>query len=220
MCLYHKLVVHKGAEFSESEFVDLLKCVGKVAWETLQSGLSCLSEIIKIVGTDAFDIGLLIGDYDYKIVGSEMSDIYVRFPHQTIQEFLGAFYFLFMVDTGESIKSLLGSGGTEPIFMANPLFLYFCLYFLSEKQNYFIFRKREVYEVITQFIAKQFDMIQLDVCDVSALYPALNDDEGLIEGLSFNVIHDSLASCTRTTELRIADYVLITSCLTAFRCRI
>ena len=41
-CLYRKFVVRKDSEFSESEFVDLLKCVGKIAWDTLQSGLGWL----------------------------------------------------------------------------------------------------------------------------------------------------------------------------------
>ena len=35
------------------------------------------------------------------------ADIYVTFPDRIIQEFLGAFYFIMMLNEGQSIESLL-----------------------------------------------------------------------------------------------------------------
>ena len=63
--------------------------------------------MIKDVGPDAFDYGLLIGHDDFRLIRDETADIYVTFPDRIIQEFLGAFYFIMMLNEGQSIESLL-----------------------------------------------------------------------------------------------------------------
>ena len=67
--------------------------------------------------------------------------MFVTFPHISLQEFLGAFYFIMMLNAGESIESLLGSECKEPIFMMNSLFLHFRLWFLYSDQKYFTLEK-------------------------------------------------------------------------------
>ena len=117
--------------------------VGKLALATLLSGNSFMrrSRMIKDVGPDAFDCGLLIGHEDFRLIRDATADIYVTFPHRTIQEFLGAFCFIMMLSEGESIESLLSSDSKEPIFLTNPLFLHFCLWFLCSGQKYCTFKK-------------------------------------------------------------------------------
>ena len=66
------------------------------------------SEVIEQVGEDAFDYGLLIGQEDFRLIRDETADILVMFPHRTLQEFLGAFYFVSMLNNGATIESLLG----------------------------------------------------------------------------------------------------------------
>ena len=83
-----------------------MKSVGKLAYEMLLSGKSLLngSDVIIIVGNKAFDIGLLIGHEDLSLIQDESSDIRVTFPHRSIQEFLGAFYFILILNEGVSVE--------------------------------------------------------------------------------------------------------------------
>ena len=65
-----------------------------------------------------------------------------------------------MLNAGESIESLLGSDCKEPIFMVNPLFLHFCLWFLYSDQKYFIFNNREkVCESLAQYCRKRCGLL-------------------------------------------------------------
>ena len=57
---------------------------------------------------DAFDYGLLIGHEDFRLIRDETADIYVTFPHRSIQEFLGAFYFICELHRGYRIETILG----------------------------------------------------------------------------------------------------------------
>ena len=100
------------------------------------------SDVIKELGDDAFDYGLLIGHEDaHRLIRDETADIFVTFPHRSIQEFLGAFYFVWSLNQGDLLESLLDAD-KKPIFMTNPLFLQFCLWFCGE-QNYFHFQNKE-----------------------------------------------------------------------------
>ena len=96
-CLYRKFTVRKGIEYKVSDFVNLLKSMGKLAQETLlsQNPLLKRKEVIAEVGEEAFDYGLLIGHEDaFRFIPDETADVFVSFPHRTILEFLGFFCFI------------------------------------------------------------------------------------------------------------------------------
>ena len=143
-CLYKKFTIRKDIEYEHASLLKTITNIGKLAFETLLSGNPLLrrSQVTKDVGPDAFDYGLLIGHEDFRLIRDETADIFVTFPHRSIQEFLGAFYFILMLNAGENIKSLLGPDCKEPIFMMNPLFFHFCLWFLCSDQKYFTFENR------------------------------------------------------------------------------
>ena len=89
-CLYTKYIRRQGLEFCLNEFIKVMKALGKLAFESLLTGNYLLkrSEVITEVGPDAFDYGLLIGHEDAeKLIRDETADIYVTFPHRSIQEF-------------------------------------------------------------------------------------------------------------------------------------
>ena len=94
-CLYRKFVICKGSESKKNEFKDILKCVAKVAWDTLQSrkGWFKSSKFTQLVGEDAFEAGLVIGEKGKTLSGHEMADISITFPHRTIQEFFSGILF-------------------------------------------------------------------------------------------------------------------------------
>ena len=94
--------------FSSEKFEAAMISIGKLALKTLLSGDPLLKrpdDVIREIGKDAFDYGLLIGMKDFRLILNETADIFVTFPHRSIQEFLGALYFIWMLDMGEEIQS-------------------------------------------------------------------------------------------------------------------
>ena len=93
-CLYRKYTMNKGTVFENESFLEMLRKVGCVAWKTMLDGNPLLerSTIMREVGEEAFDSGLLIGHEDFRVIREETADIFVTFPQRAIQEFLGAFY--------------------------------------------------------------------------------------------------------------------------------
>ena len=136
-CLYRKFTVREGIAYDKKKFEEILKCLGSLAWKTLNTKVYYLlsSEIFETVGEDAFEYGVLVGHEDFRLVGRPYADVFVTFLHSSIQEFLGGFYFILMLNVRETIEDLPHIDCDWPIFMMDPLFLYFCLYFLYDKQT-------------------------------------------------------------------------------------
>ena len=124
-CLYKKFTIRRGIRYDDVEFTKVVGLVGKLAWETLLSGdpLFQRSRVEREVGKDAFDYGFLIGNED--LIGDVKADILITFPHQSIQEFFGAFFFVLQLIEGKEIDTLFSNRHKEPILMMNPLFLHF-----------------------------------------------------------------------------------------------
>ena len=180
-CLYKKFTIRKNIEYENTEFARTVTKIGKLAFETLLSGKPLLrrSQVIKDIGPEAFDYGLLIGHEDFRLIRDETADIFITFPHRTIQEFLGAFYFIMMLNAGVSVESLLGSDCKEPLFMMNHLFLHFCLWFLYSKEKYFTLENRDkISESLISYCRKQLgSVVRLET--VTKSYPAF-DIEGAV----------------------------------------
>ena len=206
-CLYRKFTVRKGIKYIRKDFEKVLKKLGKLAWKTLNSKEYhlCTSEIVDDVGEDAFEYGVLVGHEDFRLLGHAMADVFVTFLHSSIQEFFGSYYFMKKLNVGKPIESLSHIDSVWPIFMVDPLFLYFCLYFLHEKQDYFDFKKSNLYRVLAQFMSEKFDMTQLELADVERLYPALEitNRKKLTKELGKNILTEALAFCNRTNEIII-----------------
>ena len=128
-CLYKKYVIRKGLPFNNDQFRATMTSIGKLALETLLSGDPLLkrADVIKEIGPDAFDYGLLNGHEDFRLIRNVAADIFVTFPHRSIQEFLGSLYFIWILNKGDGIESLFSVKIRTPIFMTNTLFLQFCL---------------------------------------------------------------------------------------------
>ena len=179
-CLYTKYIRRQGLEFCLNEFIKVLKALGKLAFESLLTGNYLLkrSEVITEVGPDAFDYGLLIGHEDAeKLKRDETADIYVTFPHRTIQEFLGALFFVLSLNEGISIENLLGADSTKPIFMVNPLFLHFCTWLIFSSKEIFQFEiLTEALESMKLSASKLINFSQLDISSLARLFPAIDID--------------------------------------------
>ena len=183
-CLYKKYLIRKGREFDESRFAEVLKLLGSLALKTLLSGNPFFkrTDVIREVGDDAFDHGLLIGHEDFRLIRDETADILITFAHRSIQEFLGSFCFVQKLTDGSTIDSLLGVDCQEPIFLVNPFFLHFCLWLLYCSKKYVSFQNRETAcEILKSFILARIDCTQLHISDIVRLYPAIDFERAVNE---------------------------------------
>ena len=219
-CLYKKFTIRTGRVYKDSEFIEILTKLGKLAFETLLSGNPLLQrrEISENIGEDAFKYGLLIGYEDgFLLLNDVTADILITFPHRSIQEFLGAFYFIAMLNKGKGIDSLLGIHCKKPIFMMNPLFLHFCLWLVRPSSYFQVRNSRTVYEAIRGYILKRIDFVQLRLHNISVLYPALNFPEApeMKDKITVAFLEDLLANCQQTGNLLIQNFESINWTLTA-----
>ena len=170
--------------------------------KTLLSGDPLLkrSDVIREIGEGAFDYGLLIGHEDFRLIRDETADIFVTFPHRSIQEFLGVLYFIWMLNKGKTVQYLVGSDCVKPIFLTNPLFLQFCLWFLWDDQTYFNFEKRHtVYKCLIQFSLNLMNCRQLDMTPYPVFHISSADITWGKLGVRFLV--DILVNCNKTSTL-------------------
>ena len=183
-CLYKKYLIRKGRQFKESRFGAVMTLIGNLALKTLLSrkALFKRTDVIRKVGDDAFDYGLLIGHEDFRLIRDETADILIAFAHRSIQEFLGSFCFIQKLTDGSTIDSLLGVDCQEPIFMVNPLFLHFCLWLLYCSKKYVSFQNRErASEILKSFVLARIDCAQLHISDIVRLYPAVDFERAVNE---------------------------------------
>ena len=176
--------------------------VGKLALKTLLSGDPLLqrSVVIEEVGPDAFDYGLLIGHEEaHRLIKDETADIYVTFPHRSIQEFLGALYLIWILNRDEGeIQFLLCGNRDKPICLTNPLFLRFCLWFLRDEQSYFSFENKEkVYQCLVRYCV---ELMNHPVFDLNTI-PAFASTDLALDKLRLKFLADSLLNCTKTSTL-------------------
>ena len=126
-CQYKAFTRRKGIPYQATDFLDVIQKIGKVAFETLISGNSDLqrSNIIRKIGGDAFNYGLIIGHEKHTSSEGRAGDIHVTFLEKGIQYFLGAFYFMQMLSSGENLQGVSGHGNIT--LTTNTIFLHFCL---------------------------------------------------------------------------------------------
>ena len=215
-CLYKKYVIRKGLFFDRDQFKTAVTKIGKLALKTLLSGDPLLqrSEVIKEVGPDAFDYGLLIGHEDaHMLLKDETADIFVTFPHRSIQEFLGSLYLIWMLNKGKEIQPLLGINSGKPIFLTNTLFLQFCLWFLCDDQKYFLFENRhDVYQCMKHYCVDLMNCGRI----VLREYPAFHNssfNDIVKDKLRLSFLTDILVKCNKTSRLYLPLSSLLDSIL-------
>ena len=193
-CLYMSYVENKKIKFESSALIEAVRTVGKLAWQTLLSGNPMFrkEEVIREVGAEVFEWGLLIGDEDPEGLSDETADILVTFAHRSIQEFLCAFYFILSLSEGEPIDSLLGGDCEKPIFMVNPLFLEFCLFFLgkTDQKDSLLNRgnKEKVREVLADYMVNRIDRENFALVNIVNKFPVFNINKQICIYLACDMI--------------------------------
>ena len=161
--LYRKYLTQKGIKSMDmKQFVKVLIGVGKIAFQILTSGRTLLrkSDVLDAAGAEAFEYGLFIGTERYSLFPDETADISITFPYRTIQEFLGALFFVQSLIDVVDIETLLGTDREAPVLLTNPLFLYFCLWLTSGKAGQFKFDKvTDVLDCLKKYILDRINIV-------------------------------------------------------------
>ena len=92
--VYKKYIIRQNKTFLASDLFNVLKKYGQLAMHMFSSDTNLMreSDIIEVVGPQPFQSGFLIGHRDSRLLKDETADVFVRFPHRSIQEFLIAFF--------------------------------------------------------------------------------------------------------------------------------
>ena len=208
--LYRKYCVRKGKPFEQCDFRDVLQKVGKLAFQCLLSGnyLFKRHEVLSVVGEDAFEYDFLIGHEDFRLLRDETADIYISFNHYTLQEFLGAFHFLSVMNEGTTIENSLGSLSTTPPFLISELFLHFCLSMLKDATSLLNLKADSgVYQSIKLFTLKLINVHQLDLGGISDTFPSLTFPNAMRIGdkLIMEFLRDIFSSCHNARCLMLGN---------------
>ena len=215
-CLYKKFTIRKGINYDVNEFIRAITAIGKLAFQMLLSGNSFLrSEVVREVGEDAFDYGLLIGHEDFRLIRDETADMLVTFPHRTLQEFLAAFYFIFAI-SGKTVESVLGK---STIIRDNPLFLDFCLWILYIGKEYVPLQYTDsACDSLTGYFAGVIDNKLLTVDETSTKLPNFNIPTACRSNHSIRLKFFAAVLCNCHTKLLIVqNQKLLDWILTAMR---
>ena len=203
-CLYKKYTIRKNIKFEKQNLFCIFKSIGKLALLTLTSNNPLLKrkEVLKVVGDFAFEYGLLAGHEDFRLCTEPAADVYVTYPHRSLEEFFGSFGFIQALHDGNNVDDILGSDCEEPIFMVNPLYLSFCLYFLSPSHLGFL-RRDECYDKLTSYVAKRIDFRVFDPEGTRDIYPAIDMTLEELDKSKAKFFHDVLNKCT---TIRLIDF--------------
>ena len=205
-CLYKKYTINKGIQYQESDLIEVMRSVGKLALHTLLSDNLLLqrSQVLRIAGDFVLDYGFLAGD---KAFTDLTADMYVTYAHRSIEEFFGSFGFIQGLSEGKSVDDILGLNCENPIFMVNSLVFKFCLWFQTQK--FFNFPQNNYLKLVL-FAAKRIDFRLLDTTTVEKKYPAMNVSDPLLktDALKLKFLKNVLEKCHRVSTLNIHAGVL------------
>ena len=173
--LFRKYCVRKDIPFREETFRNVLRQVGNLAFQCMQTGnyLYKHEEVLNIIGDEAFEYGFISGHKDFRLLGDAVADVFITFPHRIIEEFLGAFHFVLVINNDMNTDRFLESNSLNPLLVINIFFLEFCLFavdYILTKHN----TETNVKEVMVQSVLDRVNASQLDICSITHIFPALS----------------------------------------------
>ena len=197
-CLYKKFTLRKGVDFQMNALLQILNSLGKLALETLISGNQLLkrSQIIEQVGKEVFEYGLLIGEDGFSLTRDMTVDVFVTFPHRSLQEFLGAF---FLVISPEEVQKLYG-GKIYHNVLTDSVFLQFCFWFLEKSDKHFFSlpQKQSSIKLLATVVAEQVDNVRVDLTDIVRTFQI---DSILENDMFLDTLVEILTSCRKMKPL-------------------
>ena len=152
ICLYQYYTRRTGIEYQFKEYLSVLKKLGPLALQMLlsQTYPGFKSQVIREVGKDAFDLGILVGEEGYfNLVKNNSGDMSLSFLDTAIKQFLGAYHFIQTSSNAKMSNHTLHQT-KQPIQLVNKLFVDMCFWFLLNRNDYFNLEGLELsYEKLT-----------------------------------------------------------------------
>ena len=201
-CLYKKFMIRRNAAFKDADFYEVMKSLGKLAFKTLTLNNPLLqrAEVLEMVGDFAFEYGLFAGHEDIRLCGDPTADLYVTYPHRSLEEFLGSFGFIQVLCEGKTLDDILDSYQKELIFMVNPLVWKFSLWFLSTPDFDFL-KRDECYDKLTSYVAECVDFKVFTPHKIGDVFAAIDMLDTQLEHSTLKFFRDSLNKCKHVTIL-------------------
>ena len=175
-CLYKKFTITKrDSSLRKISLVAVLMSIGKLALETLLSGNSLLErrQIVDQVGEEVFEYGLLIGADGFSLTLDMTVDILVTFPHRSLQEFLGAFYFVLSLGKKQAVNDVDRS--VWRIFEKSVILGILSL--ACRRITYVLFISRTfcmLTRLLNIYVAEQIDAVEVDFQKLEINYPVFS----------------------------------------------
>ena len=166
------------------------------------------SKVISVVGPDAFDYGLLIGHEDaHRLIRDETADIFITFPHRSLQEFLGSFFFVpsLLNHCRENEDILQGTVLEKPIFMENPLFLKCSLWFVNNDKHQNLEKSSKVCKRLQNYCTNIIYDIHLNTKHIAEKFPALDIASALRtkDKLRVRFLRGIISNCTVISRVTV-----------------
>ena len=201
-CLYKKFMIRKNLAFKVANFNEVMKSLGKLAFKTLTLNNPLLqrAEVLEMIGEFAFEYGLFAGHEDIRLCGDPTADIYVTYPHRSLEEFFGSFGFIQVLCEGKTLDDILDSYRKDLIFMVNPLVLKFSLWFLSSSDIDFL-KRDECYDKLTSYVAECVDSKVFTPHKIGDVFAAIDMLDTNLEHSTLKFFRDSLNKCKHVTTL-------------------
>ena len=182
-----------------------VKSLGKVVLENLKSGSATVYH--------ERDLNSIL---DGRLLARHRNSL-VSFPHRTFGIFVGALYFILMLDCGQTVESLLGSDTKQMVFFTDHLFFYFCLAMVGGNSSLELSGREKIDQILQSTTLSCIDFDQLDFFDIASLYPNLNlalahkhKDEIVLKFL-----YKLLSNCNNTMVLFLSSGLPIKQILSA-----
>ena len=143
-------------------------------------------------------------------------DILVTFPHQSLQEFLGAFYFVLSLGKKQIVNRLNGAIGQ---YLKNPLFSEFCLWLLDESDNYKFLSSPEpsvASDLLRRHTAEKIDYTTINFFQLAVEFPALGLALNVQNHSALIMLEKTLGECRKPKDLTISITHPVEHILTSF----
>ena len=211
-CIYSKYRVRKGKEFHLKDFIQVLRKIGHLAFKAFESKQAWFqkSEIVTLLGEDAFEYGLLIGHEDFRLVGHETADVVVTFAHRSIEQFLGAFHITQRFAAGDSVSTSL---------LVESIMFHFCIWLIIENDTNVVTDKTRAFSLLQANTNMSLDAPVLDFSILESLSSVLSfrdafkrKDATVIKFLEYSLSH-----CYRIQHLTLSTADPISNVLQSLR---
>ena len=188
-CIFSKYRVQKGRDFNMKDFIEILRKIGQLAFKTFKSKQAWFqrSEIVSLIGEDAFEYGLLIGHEDFRLVGHETADVVVTFAHRSIEQFLGAFHITQRFSAGDSVSTSL---------LWESIVFHFCIWLIMENETKVVADKTKAFSLLQVHTNMSLDVPVLDFSILQELSSVLSfreavkrKDATVIKFLEYSLSH-------------------------------